>query len=123
MESRESWERRWQLAKQRTDAKIIELHQISGNVQVKILYQKIFKIQDVKFGLKWPWYENDRFSKVTDVTGVKYNETTAILENGHFDAFFGEMPLKRFLISTAIVMEICYCGDVREQNLHSGTPS
>ena len=36
MESRESWERRWQLAKQRTDAKIIELHQISGNVQVKI---------------------------------------------------------------------------------------
>lgn len=33
MESRESWERRWQLAKQRTDAKIIELHQISGNVQ------------------------------------------------------------------------------------------
>lgn len=35
MESRESWERRWQLAKQRTDAKIIELHQISGNVQVK----------------------------------------------------------------------------------------
>ena len=60
MESRESWERRWQLAKQRTDAKIIELHQISGNVQVKILYQKfskcpkIFKIRDVKFGLKWP---------------------------------------------------------------------
>ena len=37
MESRESWERRWQLAKQRTDAKIIELHQISGNVQVKII--------------------------------------------------------------------------------------
>ena len=36
MESRESWERRWQLAKQRTDAKIIELHQISGNVQVKM---------------------------------------------------------------------------------------
>ena len=35
MESRESWERRWQLAKQRTDAKIIELHQISGNVQVR----------------------------------------------------------------------------------------
>ena len=43
MESRESWERRWQLAKQRTDAKIIELHQISGNVQVKILYQKFSK--------------------------------------------------------------------------------
>jgi len=38
MESRESWERRWQLAKQRTDAKIIELHQISGNVQVKIIF-------------------------------------------------------------------------------------
>ena len=46
MESRESWERRWQLAKQRTDAKIIELHQISGNVQVKILYQKIFKMSE-----------------------------------------------------------------------------
>ena len=40
MESRESWERRWQLAKQRTDAKIIELHQISGNVQVK--FSRIF---------------------------------------------------------------------------------
>ena len=54
MESRESWERRWQLAKQRTDAKIIELHQISGNVQVKILYQKIFKIftKSLKFGAK-----------------------------------------------------------------------
>ena len=46
MESRESWERRWQLAKQRTDAKIIELHQISGNVQVKILYQKFFKMSE-----------------------------------------------------------------------------
>ena len=44
MESRESWERRWQLAKQRTDAKIIELHQISGNVQVKIFLPKIFKM-------------------------------------------------------------------------------
>ena len=62
MESRESWERRWQLAKQRTDAKIIELHQISGNVQVKILYQKNF--QNVrkysKFGLKWPLFESYR---------------------------------------------------------------
>ena len=47
MESRESWERRWQLAKQRTDAKIIELHQISGNVQVKKItnfFQKNFQI-------------------------------------------------------------------------------
>ena len=51
MESRESWERRWQLAKQRTDAKIIELHQISGNVQVKILYQK--NCQNVRKYLKF----------------------------------------------------------------------
>ena len=29
----EPWDRRWQLAKQRTDSKIIELHQISANVQ------------------------------------------------------------------------------------------
>ena len=46
MESRESWERRWQLAKQRTDAKIIELHQISGNVQVK---NHIFFSQNTQF--------------------------------------------------------------------------
>ena len=43
MESRESWERRWQLAKQRTDAKIIELHQISGNVQVRKNHIFFFK--------------------------------------------------------------------------------
>ena len=43
MESRESWERRWQLAKQRTDAKIIELHQISGNVQVRKKSHFFFK--------------------------------------------------------------------------------
>ena len=65
MESRESWERRWQLAKQRTDAKIIELHQISGNVQVKIIafYAQIFNQNYSKMVVaKRP------FSKMSDVT-------------------------------------------------------
>ena len=31
----EAWERRWQLARQRTDAKIIELRQIGSNVQAR----------------------------------------------------------------------------------------
>ena len=60
MESRESWERRWQLAKQRTDAKIIELHQISGNVQVKKKHIFLRKIS--QFLLKI-LSKNDRFPK------------------------------------------------------------
>ena len=31
----EAWERRWHLARQRTDAKIIELRQIGSNVQAR----------------------------------------------------------------------------------------
>ena len=63
MESRESWERRWQLAKQRTDAKIIELHQISGNVQVKIFTHFLSEILDSN--------QNGRYSKMTSVAKAK----------------------------------------------------